>query len=176
MDTSAIKKYAIQARRDFIAAVTARAKRIGAGAEGVAEFEVRGDYLIIGEQTFPREYKESFAQLNQLIAQKGFDQVIDEVAYTWFNRLIAIRYMEIHDYLPHGLRVLSSRDANPSPEIMRNPVQLDFSAGVNKQNIKDLFEAGNKEDELYRALLIAQCNELNSIMPFLFDPVRAFDL
>lgn len=173
MDTAQLKRYAIQARRDFIAAVAARAKRIGAGPEGVAEYQVRGDYLIIGEQTFPSTYKAAFADLDQSIARKGFDYVIDEVAYTWFNRFIALRYMELHDYLAHGLRVLSSRDSNPSPEIMRNPVQLDFSPEVNKESIKELFEAGNREEELYRALLIAQCNELTAIMPFLFEKVSA---
>lgn len=171
MDTSQLKRYAIQARRDFIAAVTARAKRIGAGPDGMADFEVRGDYLIIGEQTFPSSYKGAFGRLGEEIRKKGFEHVIDEIAYTWFNRLVALRYMEIHDYLPHGLRVLSSRDSNTSPEVMRNPLQLDFSTWVNKELIRELFEAGNREEELYRALLIAQCNELNAIMPFLFEKV-----
>jgi hypothetical protein len=173
MDTSQLKRYAIQARREFISAVAARAKRIGTDADGVADYQERGDFLILGEQKFPIEYKGAFAALRQAIYRKGFDHVIDEVAYTWFNRFVALRYMELHDYLPHGMRVLSSRDSNSSPEIMRDPTRLDFSSDVNKEVIRELFEAGNREEELYRTLLIAQCNELNAIMPFLFEKVSA---
>jgi hypothetical protein len=171
MDTSQLKRYAVQARRDFRVAVSARAKRMGVSDSGVQQYSVKGDLLIIGEQTFPKDYKSAFDKLYSEVAAKGFQHVIDETAYTWFNRFVAIRFMELHDYFPHGLRVLSSTDEDLTPQILRNPTQLSFTHSFNKKLAKELFEAGNKEEELYRMVLIAQCNELNSIMPFLFERV-----
>lgn len=171
MDTGQLKKYAVQARRDFRDAVSARAKRIGVSDSNVQQYSVKGDLLIIGEQTFPKDYKAAFDALYREVAAKGFEQVIDETAYTWFNRFVALRFMELHDYFPHGLRVLSSTDEDPTPQILRNPTQLSFTHSFNKKLAQELFEAGNKEEELYRMVLIAQCNELNLIMPFLFERV-----
>lgn len=171
MDTSQLKRYATQARRDFRDAVSARAKRIGVNETEIQSYTVRGDLLIVGEQTFPREYKQAFDALYREVHIRGFDGLVDEIAYTWFNRFVALRFMELHDYFPHGLRVLSSTDEDPTPQILRNPLQLQFSHGFNKTKAQELFEAGNKEEELYRMVLIAQCNELNTIMPFLFERV-----
>lgn len=171
METSQLKKYATQARRDFRDAVSARAKRIGVSDTEIQSYSVKGDLLIIGEQTFPRVYKQAFDALYREVRAEGFDAVVDEMAYTWFNRFVALRFMELHDYFPHGLRVLSSTDEDPTPQILRNPLQLQFTHGFKKTQAQELFEAGNKEEELYRMVLIAQCNELNSIMPFLFERV-----
>ena len=171
MDTSQLKKYAIQARRDFRDAVSARAKRIGVSDAEIQSYTVKGDLLIIGEQTFPKDYKQAFDALYREVHSKGFDSLIDEVAYTWFNRFVALRFMELHNYFPHGFRVLSSTDEDPTPQILRNPLQLQFTHSFNKTQAQELFEAGNKEEELYRMVLIAQCNELYAIMPFLFERV-----
>jgi len=171
MDTSQLKRYATQARRDFRDAVSARAKRIGVNETEIQTYAVRGDLLIVGEQTFSREYKQAFDALYREVDIRGFEGLVDEIAYTWFNRFVALRFMELHDYFPHGLRVLSSTDEDPTPQILRNPLQLQFSHGFNKTKAEALFEAGNKEEELYRMVLIAQCNELNTIMPFLFERV-----
>ena len=175
MDTSKLKKYAIQARRDFRDAVSARAKRIGVGigvsAEDIQRYSIQGDLLILGEQVFPKQYKTAFDALYREVHETGFEAVIDELAYTWFNRFVALRFMELHEYFPHGLRVLSSKDSDPTPEILRNPLQLDFTYGFDKKLARELFDAGNNEEELYRLLLIAQCNELHIIMPFLFERV-----
>lgn len=173
MDTSQLKRYATQARRDFRDAVSARAKRIGVNDTEIQTYTVRGDLLIIGEQTFSREYKQAFDALYREVNIRGFEGLVDEIAYTWFNRFVALRFMELHDYFPHGLRVLSSTDEDPTPQILRNPLQLQFSHGFNKTKAEALFEAGNKEEELYRMVLIAQCNELNTIMPFLFERVSS---
>jgi hypothetical protein len=171
MDTSQLKKYATQARGDFRESISARAKRIGVNETEIQTYAVRGDLLIIGEQTFPKEYKQVFDTLYREVNIRGFKGLVDEVAYTWFNRFVALRFMELHDYFPHGLRVLSSSDGDPTPQILRNPRQLLFSQGFNKTKAEALFEAGDKEEELYRMVLIAQCNELNTIMPFLFERV-----
>lgn len=171
MDTGKLKRYAIAARKDFRAAVTARARRIGVSENDIEAYKVQGDLLIIGEQTFPLDYRQAFDALYREVSKKGFEQVIDEAAYTWFNRFVALRFMELHDYFPHGLRVLSSTDEDPTPQILRNPLQLEFSYGFNKKEVQELFDAGNKEEELYRLILTSQCNELNIIIPFLFEKV-----
>jgi type II restriction/modification system DNA methylase subunit YeeA len=171
MDTSQLKKYATQARRDFRDAVSARARRIGVSNTEIQSYSIKGDLLIIGEQTFPKDYKQAFDALYREVHVAGFETVVDEIAYTWFNRFVALRFMELHDYFPHGFRVLSSTDEDPTPQILRNPLELQFTHGFNKTQAQELFEAGNKEEELYRMVLIAQCNELNTIMPFLFERV-----
>ena len=107
MNTSELKAYGPQARRDFIAAVTARAAKYGLTAKAVAPMTEQGDVVLIGGKAFPRAVAEQRRKLEQRIQQQGFAQVMEAMAYTWFNRLLAIRYMELHGYLDHGYRVLS---------------------------------------------------------------------
>jgi type II restriction/modification system DNA methylase subunit YeeA len=139
----------------------------------IQSYSERGDLLIIGEQTFSSEWKPAFDALYQEVNSRGFEGLVDEIAYTWFNRFVALRFMELHDYFPHGLRVLSSTDDDPTPQILRSPLQLEFSYSFNKTKAEALFDAGDREEELYRMVLIAQCNELNTIMPFLFERVSS---
>lgn len=101
----------------------------------------------------------------------GFAQTVEAVAYTWFNRFAALRYMEIHDYLDHGYRVLSSREGG-LPEIIAHATDVAGSLpGLNAAQIADMKLAGNQDGELYRLLLVAQCNALSKAMPFLFEHI-----
>lgn len=177
MNKAKLKTYAPQARKDFIAAVTARAHRIGLaeknGSVAVAPAEKCGDFVIIAGQSWPAKISSQRDNLIARIDKEGFSQTMEAVAYTWFNRFAALRYMEIHDYLSHGYRVLSSREGglpeilNAAPELAQKRELPD----LNPQQVIDLKLAGDQDGELYRLTLIAQCNALSSIMPFLFERI-----
>ena len=175
MNTAKLKSYAPQARKDFIAAVTARAYQLGISEKGskldIAPNERSGDIVIIGGQAWPAKVQQQRERLIQRIQKDGFAHTMEAVAYTWFNRFAALRYMELHDYLDHGHRVLSSRDGG-LPEILTHATELiGVLPGLNTNQITDLKLAGNKDGELYRLLLVAQCNALSSAMPFLFERI-----
>jgi len=173
MNKSKLKTYAPQARKDFIAAVTARANLLGLSEAGgileVAPGERKGDLAIIAEREWPVKLYEQRERLIKHIKTVGFSQTMEAVAYTWFNRFAALRYMEIHDYLDHGHRVLSNR-AGGMPEILNHATELELP-GFNKAKAIELKLAGNKDGELYKMLLVAQCNALSRAMPFLFERI-----
>jgi len=172
-----LKAYAPQARKDFIAAVTARAHRLGLaehnGQLTIAPAEKSGDLVIIAGQSWPAKISRQRDHLIALIEKDGFSQTLEAVAYTWFNRFAALRYMEIHDYLSHGYRVLSSR-AGGLPEILNTAPELAQNRDLpdlNHQQVVELKLAGDQDGELYRLTLIAQCNALSRVMPFLFERI-----
>ena len=101
MDTKQLKSYAPEARRDFIEAITNRAAIYGLLPDEVLPMEESGDVVIIGDQPFPRAVANQRRELETRISEQGFEQFIEAVAYTWFNRLVAIRYMEVHLSLIH---------------------------------------------------------------------------
>ena len=131
---------------------------------------LRGDVAIIAGRPFPKKVADQRKRLEERIARQGFEQTMEAVAYTWFNRLVAVRFMEVHDYLEHGHRVLSQREGKPNPEILEHAEHLDLP-GLDRQKVIDLKLAGDKDAELYRMLLIAQCNALSNAMPFLFERI-----
>jgi len=177
LNKAKLKAYAPQARKDFIAAVTARAHRLGLaehnGQLTIAPAEKSGDLVIIAGQSWPAKISRQRDHLVALIEKDGFSQTMEAVAYTWFNRFAALRFMEIHDYLSHGYRVLSSRAGglpeilNAAPELAQNRELPD----LNHQQVVELKLAGDQDGELYRLTLIAQCNALSSVMPFLFERI-----
>lgn len=174
MNTGNLKSYAPQARKDFIAAVTARANLLGLsetkGALQVAEAEVKNDIVMIAGRPWPVKVNE---QRNKLIARmklQGFGHTVEAVAYAWFNRLAALRYMELHDYLGHGRRVLSNPQGG-LPEVLAHALDLAESnalPGLSADTVREL-KLANQDPELYRLILIAQCNALHQAMPFLFE-------
>lgn len=174
MNTGNLKSYAPQARKDFIAAVTARANLLGLSeAKGqlvVAEAKTSGDLVMIAGRPWPVKVNE---QRNKLIArmrQQGFDHTVEAVAYAWFNRLAALRFMELHDYLGHGRRMLSNPQGG-LPEALAHALDLaesDALPGLSTDNVREL-KLANQDPELYRLILIAQCNALHQAMPFLFE-------
>ena len=177
MNKTKLKAYAPQARKDFIAAVKARAHQIGLaeknGSLEIAPAEKSGDFVIIAGQSWPAKINQQRANLIARIEKEGFTQTMEAVAYTWFNRFAALRYMEIHDYLSHGYRALSSREGG-LPEILNVATELAQNGGLpglNAQRVIALKLAGDKDGELYRLTLIAQCNALAKVMPFLFERI-----
>jgi type II restriction/modification system DNA methylase subunit YeeA len=169
MNKANLKSYAPKARLDFIKAVTERANVLGISAADVVPAELRGDVALIDGREWPAKVAGQRDLLIARIKRHGFEQTMDEVAYTWFNRFAALRYMEIHDYLGHGWRVLSSRDGG-LPEILRHASEVTLP-GLNSDRAREMQLAGNQDNELYKLLLVAQCNELSRAMPFLFERI-----
>ncbi len=169
MNKAKLKFYAPQARKDFIAAVTARANQLGISEDLVSAAERRGDILIIDGREWPAAIGPQRDRLIQRIGKLGFNQTMEAIAYTWFNRIAALRYMEIHDYLGHGHRVLSSREGG-LPEVLRHAADIGL-AGLNPANVHEMQLAGNRDGELYKMVLVAQCNALSTAMPFLFEHI-----
>ena len=175
MNKAKLKSYAPQARKDFIAAVEARANLLGLseknGQLDIAPGEKKGDVALIGGQAWPAKVYGQRERLIKRIRKDGYAQTIEAVAYTWFNRFAALRYMEIHEYLGHGYRVLSSREGG-LPEVLTHATDVASALpGLNAGQIAGMKMAGNKDGELYRLLLVAQCNALSNAMPFMFERI-----
>ncbi|KPA14788.1 type II restriction enzyme, partial [Candidatus Magnetomorum sp. HK-1] len=171
MNTSKIKAYAPQARNDFIQAVTERANLYGIfDDQKIEPFEAKGDVALIGDRPFSKKEGVLRERLVSRVKREGFQQVVEAYAYTWFNRFVALRYMELHDYLEHGFRVLSNQIGSDVPEILENAAEVEFE-GLKKEKVIELRLAGNKDNDLYRLLIVAQCNALHKAMPFLFDKI-----
>lgn len=175
MNKSNLKNYAPKARKDFIAAVTARANLLGisdkAGTLEVAPAQTQGDITVIAGQAWPAKVSGQRDRLIERIRKDGFAQTMEAVAYTWFNRFAALRYMELHDYLGHGHRALSSTPGG-LPDILTHATDLTNELpGLNAAKVTELKLAGNRDGELYRMLLVAQCNALSIAMPFLFERI-----
>jgi hypothetical protein len=178
MNKSKLKSYAPQARLDFIAAVTARANLLGLSDKGgqldVAPAHTQGDVTIISGRAWPVKVDTQRDRLISLMRRDGFQQTCEAVAYTWFNRFLALRYLELHDYLGHGYRALSSK-VDGLPEILTYATDLANSEsalpGLNIEAVTEMKLAGNRDGELYRMLLVAQCNALSQAMPFLFERI-----
>lgn len=170
MNRTKLKNYAPQARRDFIQAMTDRAAFFGLTAKKIEPVVEKGDVAMIGGRSHPRVVAKKRQQLEERTKRHGFGPTMEALAYTWFNRLVAIRYMELHGYLDHGYRVLSHSEGKATPEILEHAEHVDLP-DLKKETIIDLKLAGNREVELYRLLLIGQCNALNKAMPFLFEKI-----
>lgn len=169
MNKNKLKTYAPQARNDFVAAVKARAALLGISEAGVSPATKTGDVVIVEGREWPTKVGVQRERLAAKIGKEGFEAVMDRVAYTWFNRFAALRFMELHDYLGHGHRVLSNREGG-LPEILFHAGDVDLP-GLNKVQVVELRLAGDRDGDLYRMLLVAQCNALSAAMPFLFERI-----
>ena len=168
MNRNTLEAYAQKARRNFIAAVTDRAAFYGLTAKSIEPVVEESDVTLIGAHAFPRNVAGSRKRLEEQILRDGFEQVMEAMAHTWFNRFAAIRYMELHGYLDHGYRVLSHPEGQDQPEILGHAADVDLP-GLDREKAVELKLDGSKDEELYRLLLKAQCNALHEAMPFLFE-------
>lgn len=168
MDKSAIKRYAVWARRDLIEKVSQKAQQYGI-EDGVTLNEnvdsINGKLLSDIE-------KRQRAALVRRIAQEGYSHVIEEVAYTWFNRFVALRFMEVNGYLPSHIRVFSDENNAFKPQIMTEALHLELE-NIDRDKIISLIDA-NKNEELFKYLLICQCNSLNDVLPDLFQKIEDY--
>jgi hypothetical protein len=132
------------------------------------EFE---DSIIIGGKVFNKKIKQQREQLVKEVRDKGYDQVIDEITYTWFNRFVALKFMEVNRYLP--VKVFSSDDPmKQEPDILTSSLKLDF-LNIDRDIVIDM-KSGGKDEELYKYLILKLCNYLNHIMPFLFEHIEDY--
>jgi len=170
MNTTQLKNYAPTARKAFIAAVKAQAAKVGVTAKETATAKVEGDVLLVAGLAFPKAIAPARRKLTDRVHAHGYEPTMEAIAYTWFNRFAAIRYMELHGYLDHGYRVLSHPEGRGRPELLDHAADVDLP-GLDRDKAVELKLDGTKDEELYRLLLKAQCNALHQAMPFLFDPI-----
>lgn len=166
-----LKNFAIQSRRQLIDQVKTKALMYGIDEKNDLEIQEQYGQLMINDKPYPLYMKPAFNSLKNQLKQKGYKQLVEEVAYTWFNRIIAIRYMEVHDYLPEKVNVLSSSVGRVDPDILFEYETMDLP--VKQEEIRELLDAGDTEGA-YRKLFIAQCNTLNNILPFLFEQIQDY--
>lgn len=173
MDKTAIKNFAVRARNKLIDDITQKAFELGISEDEIKDIiAFEGGFTIKGlnnSKTYKKYQEKQRRKLVDNIKQKGFDQVIEEVAYTWFNRFIALRFMEVNDYLPTGVRVLSSEEEGKvEPDIIKEALNVDLE--IDRELVYKLIDENDTED-LYRYLLVKQCNELGKIMPQVFEEI-----
>ena len=175
MDKNAIKTFAVESRRKMIKSVKFQASLLGITADGIKEPISKAEGMETydygaGQHTIYDEDIKKRQSLVREINNKGFENVVEEVAYTWFNRIIAIRYMEINDYLPTYTRVLSSEiEGKIEPDIITEALELDLDYSEEDREKIFKLKEGSKLDVLFQFLFIKQCNKLNDILPGLFE-------
>ena len=168
MNKSAIQKYAIWARKELIDKVTLKAFEYGVSKDEIIDANadsVNGRLLTSKEKS---QRQQLISKVNEL----GFDETIEEVAYTWFNRFIALRFMEVNNYLPTRIRVFTNGNNEFKPEILKEALNLEFD-DLDKQYIFNCIQE-NKDDELYKYLLIAQCNDMGKYLPGMFTKISDY--
>ncbi|HHX37340.1 MAG TPA: BREX-1 system adenine-specific DNA-methyltransferase PglX, partial [Clostridiaceae bacterium] len=190
MDKGIIEKFAVWARTKLISDISYRA-----GLIGITRKEIRApllhstpnlEFYDVGTTQYVELSGVAIKQRHMLVAQierraeateyaEAFDSVVEEVAYTWFNRLIALRFMEVNDYLPSHVRVLSSTDPNKrEPDIVTFPFETDLEfSETEREQVIHLKEV-NELDALYRLLFLKQCNQLHGMLPYLFEPTADY--
>ena len=168
MDKNAIKKFAVWARKELIERVSKKAL-----AYGITEHEVYNPDAdsVNGLVLTAAQKKERKALIEQIFA-KGYKQVMEEVAYTWFNRFCALRFMEVNGFLPSLVRVFTNDKNEFRPQLLTEALELDLP-GLDKQKIYEMKEA-NADEELYKYLLITQCNALNDELPRMFQRIEDY--
>ena len=178
MDKNRIKSFAIWARRSLIKSISEKAYSIGIYEDKILEATaVQGGFKLEGkEEIFTLSKKDRDALVKQ-VNEKGFEQVIEEVAYTWFNRFMGLRYMEVNDYLPTGVRILSSEvEGKKEPDVLTKVSEIIDELNLNANEIYDLLDTGNTLDreKAYRIILVKQCNELGKIIPQMFEKISDY--
>ena len=168
MNKSAIKNYAVWARNELIARVSQKAYEYGVTEKETPKYDSE---LVNGKLLSNTEKK----QLNELISQvnkHGFNHVMEEVAYTWFNRFIALRFMEVNNYLPQKINVFTDGNNKFKPQILSEAIHVELD-GVDKQKVFDYIEE-NKQEELYKYLLLTLCNDMNQYLPDMFTSIKDY--
>ncbi|HFI6209353.1 TPA: BREX-1 system adenine-specific DNA-methyltransferase PglX [Escherichia coli] len=177
MNTNNIKKYAPQARNDFRDAVIQKLTTLGIAADKkgnlqIAEAETIGETVRYGQFDYPLSTLPRRERLVKRAREQGFEVLVEHCAYTWFNRLCAIRYMELHGYLEHGFRMLSHPETPTAFEVLDHvPEVAEALLPESKAQLVEMKLSGNQDEALYRELLLGQCHALHHAMPFLFEAV-----
>ena len=168
MNKGAIQRFAIWARNELIAQVSQRAYQYGITKEGCGE----ANAVTVGGRALTGDEQKQRKELVDQIRSKGYTQVMEEVAYTWFNRFIALRFMEVNNYLPSHIRVFSDSTGAFKPEILSDVLHLELP-GLNREKVAEYIESNDTEG-LYRYLLLTQCNALNDPLPRMFEKMGGY--
>lgn len=176
MNKNAIKKFAIEARQKLIASVTDKAGMLGITAEGISAPTSKGNDFEVyqtaagTEVTLNKKQCEQRRRLVEQIESKGFEEVVEEVAYTWFNRICAIRFMEVNDYLPSRVRALSSeKEGKNEPDLVTQAPDVNLDLTDSEKEFVIESKMSGKLDELFAMLFVKQCNKLHEVLPELFE-------
>lgn len=174
MDKSAIKKFAIEARKRLIEQVKQKAFEIGITAGRIEQYEEVDGHVIVHGKARNGEFKKQREQLISAIESKGYEQVIEEMAYTWFNRFISLRFMEVNGYLPIGVRVLSSEDpTRTEPDFFREVVAVSKHLDLDLDKVFELQDQGDDEG-LFKHIILKLCNVLHEVLPFMFEKINDY--
>lgn len=166
MDKNAIKKYAIWARNELIERVSQKADQYEINADADPKADSAHGVLLTSTE------KKQRASLIAKVKNNGFDQVIEEVAYTWFNRFAALRFMEVNNYLPSRVRVFTNTAGEFKPEILTEAIHLDLD-GLDMEKVYANKDA-NDNETLFKYLIITQCNALSSVLPGIFQKIEDY--
>ena len=165
---NAIKRFAVWARTELIARVSLKGVEYGITEGNIEDANVDS----VGGKVLTTDEKKQRQALIAEINDKGYEQVMEEVAYTWFNRFSALRFMEVNGYLPSHVRVFTDEENNFKPQIITEAIHLDLD-GLDMEKVYELKDA-EKTEELYKYLLIVQCNALNKILPGMFQKIADY--
>ena len=168
MDKNAIKRFAVWARTELIARVSLKGVEYGITEDNIEDANADS----VGDKVLTVDEKKQRQALIAEINDKGYKQVMEEVAYTWFNRFSALRFMEVNGYLPSHVRVFTDEENNFKPQIITEAIHLDLD-GLDMEKVYELKDA-EKTEELYKYLLIVQCNALNKILPGMFQKIADY--
>lgn len=168
MDKNAIKKFAVWARTELIARVSMKGVEYGITEDNIEDANADS----VGGKVLTADEKKQRQALIAEINDKGYKQVMEEVAYTWFNRFSALRFMEVNGYLPSHVRVFTDEENNFKPQIISEAIHLELD-GLDMEKVYALKEA-EKTEELYKYLLSVQCNALNKILPGMFQKIADY--
>lgn len=184
MDKVALRNFAVNAKEKMENDIKRKLELMGITEKGIEEETVKeDDYLKINGQEFnEKEVKQREKIIEVLKAReksedhkKSFNEFVEEIAYTWFNRIIAIRFMEVNDYIPDGIRILSSdRENDREPQIIREVFDTDLEFSNDEKNNVYKLKEENKIEELFKFLFIKKCNKLNEILPELFEEAEDY--
>lgn len=173
MNKSILKNFAVNARNELIERVKQKAYEIGITEDKVKKAQIEAsDAIYINGKPLDNGQVKQRNSLIQQIDSKGYPQVMEEVAYTWFNRLCALRFMEVNDFLPTRVKVLSSElPGSVEPDILREALNVDLD--IEREAVLE-FKEKNDSNGLFKYMLIKQCNSLNQCFPFLFEKIEDY--
>ena len=189
MDKVALRNFAVNAKEKMENDIKRKLELIGITKKGIEKGEVeKTDYLKINGHEFSEKEVNQRKKLIEVLEsrrnnkendkenfKKIFNELVEEIAYTWFNRIIAIRFMEVNDYIPDGIRILSSdRENDREPQIIREVFDTDLEFSNDEKNNVYKLKEENKIEELFKFLFIKKCNKLNEILPELFEEAEDY--
>ena len=184
MDKVALRNFAVNAKEKMEDDIKRKLELMGITEKGIGEETVKeDDYLKINGQEFNEKEVKQREKIIEVLKtrkknedfKKYFNEFVEEIAYTWFNRIIAIRFMEVNDYIPDGIRILSSdRENDREPQIIREVFDTDLEFSNDEKNNVYKLKEENKIEELFKFLFIKKCNKLNEILPELFEEAKDY--